>query len=193
MDDFERQFSELSFKVAKLKVSLRIKRYRSEDDQNGSEELNGELNPAFHETSPECSPDIVLRRLSISSADSGFSSSLVRSRINSVSSMKVKNTKMMARRASDCFVSADGEFERYFQPILSSVKQPTQTSCPVPKFRISPNDTSDDYSEVFMNNEDIILSDVSINDPDSPPELLPRKMALKPPCRPPYPSHFLKK
>ena len=63
MEEFESQFAELSFKVAKLKVSLRIKRYRtiSEDDQNGSEQLDGELNQ-----------ENVSRRSSISSTDSDF-------------------------------------------------------------------------------------------------------------------------
>jgi hypothetical protein len=138
MEEFESQFAELSFKVAKLKVSLRIKRFRtiSEDDQNGSEQLDGELNP-----------ENVSRRSSISSTDSGFSSPLVRSRVNSVSSHKVPKIKENSRRASDCFVTADEEFERYFQPIIrpSIVEQPKNISCPVPKFRISAYDTSDVY------------------------------------------------
>ena len=142
MEDFESQFAELSFKVAKLKVSLRIKRYRSasEDDENISGEHHEEVNPAFCETSPE----IVSRRSSISSADSGFSSSLVRSRVNSVSSMEMRMPNGISRRASDCFVSADEEFDTYLQPTkqLPSVKPPTQISCPMPQFRISPFDSA---------------------------------------------------
>jgi hypothetical protein len=108
--------------------------------------------------------------------------------------MKMRMPNGISRRASDCFVGADEEFDTYFQPIkqLPSVKPPTHISCPVPKFRISHFDSSDDYSEVFMNNEDTILFGDHISEVETPPALPPKNLEVRPPC-PPYSSLFLRK
>ena len=176
MEEFETHFAELSFKVARLKVSLRIKRQSpcSEEDSTHERDLHGELNQAYC-VSPSSQENTMSRRASLSSVDSGFSSSFSRSRRNSLTSLRLTMDKNVEESESDCFVIADDEFETYFQPDKSQVQRPR------PKFVISDHDISDDYSEVYVNEGGTV-------DQDTPPPLPPRNMSARPPCLPPYPS-----
>merc|ERR1712130_498403 len=176
MEEYEGYFAELSLKVARLKISLRIKRqyHNSAEEPSHHRDLHGEENRTFS-VSSSLQDLTTSRRSSVSSIDSGISSSFSRSRRNSLSM-----GKNVDQSNSDCSVVADDEFERYFQPSKYQVQYP------VPKFLIIDHDTSDDYSEVFLNTEGtIILSDTS-DDQDTPPPLPPKNLTVIPPCLPPY-------
>ena len=118
MEAFESQFAELSFKVCKLKVSLRIKRPRimCQDVAITGNGIQEEINPrAFGSSSYDSSPEFLSRRSSISSVDSGYDDTpSTRSILNSVSSEGIKKTKQISKSS---VVNADEDFERYFQPI----------------------------------------------------------------------------
>jgi hypothetical protein len=105
MEVFERQFAELSFKICKLKVSLRMKRHRimSENISVPGNEIQEEINQGVFGSSPYDSlPEFVSRRSSIYSN---------RSRLNSVSSAEIQKTTQITKSS---VVNTDDELERYF-------------------------------------------------------------------------------
>ena len=187
------EFTELGLKVARLRLSLRMKKRRTPSSASSSSAASADsssalrnseaVNPAYRVpvgpasntsiTSESSFRSRLSSHSSVASADSGFvSRPCSRSRLTSSGSLL---QRIASRAAEDSCRSAEAEFSIFYQPASGSRSRSVSLS--------SSTGAADSSLEIYSTIEEL-------GDPfdDLPPPLPPRRAVFRPPALPPYPS-----
>ena len=129
MAEENQEFTELGFRVSKLRVSLKIKNRQAEIPSVEEQVSPPQINPAYRvpvgqlsDSSTDSEPKHFRSRLSsassITSTDSGIAS-VCRSRANSNASVGSKTGYILRKiaKAKDATKNAEAEFEGFYRPI----------------------------------------------------------------------------
>ncbi len=196
------EFTELGLKVARLRLSLRMKKRRTPSSASSSSAASADsssaasseaVNPAYRMplglayrvpmgpssntsvTSESSFRSRLSSHSSVASADSGFvSRPCSRSRLTSSGSLL---QRIASRAAEDSCRSAEAEFSIFYQPASDSRSRSRSVSLS------SSTGAVDSSLEIYSTIEEL-------GDPfdDLPPPLPPRRAVFRPPALPPYPS-----